>query len=81
MATQYDTLARLSKRHRTICISPQSFDVIRVMPTVMCVAQKLQIGARQRVQSIVHVVPRASNLHAHDGVRRRAAVVYGRPSS
>ena len=51
------------------------------MPTVMCVAQKLQIGARQRVQSIVHVVPRASNLHAHDGVRRRAAVVYGRPSS
>ena len=24
--TEYDTLARLSKRRRTICISPQSYD-------------------------------------------------------
>ena len=28
MATQYDTLARLSKSRRNICISPQSFDTV-----------------------------------------------------
>ena len=74
MATQYDTLARLSKRRRTICISPQSFvsenprAAAAIDPSVAPAPCLAGAGQRTAVRTTRHgepqVWPRAAGLHA-----------------